>query len=108
MTRGFLQSTKSSQQTARLYGPDGKPLRDVDTGHPEHHPDIGSPHGHEWEDGKRGSAHPLPPDPEPSQGIDWGAVGTFALGFALVLGGGAYFVLSGDPSIVQNAILSFP
>ena len=39
----------------RLYGPDGKPIKDVDWGHNH---GQGKPHTHEWIDGKRQDGRP--------------------------------------------------
>ncbi|GEM_PF-2958463 len=33
----------------REYGPDGKATKDIDFGHSHHHPDVGSPHVHDWD-----------------------------------------------------------
>jgi RHS repeat-associated protein len=53
----------------RLWGPNGEPLHDQDWGHPEHHPELKSPHGHDWdhsdpENPSRGDARELD-DPRP-------------------------------------------
>lgn len=32
----------------RVYGPDGKALKDIDYSHPWHHPELGNPHNHDW------------------------------------------------------------
>lgn len=44
----------------RLYGPNGQPEVDIDW-HPDH--GAGKPHGHNWENGKRGPPVPLSPWP---------------------------------------------
>ena len=44
----------------RLYGPNGQPEVDIDW-HPDH--GAGQPHGHNWEDGRRGPGVPLSPWP---------------------------------------------
>ena len=44
----------------RLYGPDGRPAVDIDWSH-DH--GAGSPHGHNWEGGRRGPGTPLSPWP---------------------------------------------
>jgi RHS repeat-associated protein len=44
----------------RLYGPKGLPEVDIDW-HPDH--GAGKPHGHNWENGRRGPAVPLSPWP---------------------------------------------
>ena len=45
----------------RVYGPDGKVLKDIDSSHPEKHPELKNPHEHDWTwDGNkpnRGDAH---------------------------------------------------
>jgi RHS repeat-associated protein len=33
----------------RDYGPDGRAKTDFDFGHPQHHPDLESPHAHDWD-----------------------------------------------------------
>ena len=47
--------------TWREYGEDGRAVRDTDYGHPEHHPDLESPHCHDWDwssgKPKRGNAY---------------------------------------------------
>lgn len=40
----------------RKYGPDGRPEVDIDW-HPDH--GAGKPHGHNWDNGRRGPATPL-------------------------------------------------
>lgn len=55
-----LQSPNGNK---RYYGPDGKATKDVDSSHPEHHPELENPHEHDWiwnPDGtlkERGKAH---------------------------------------------------
>lgn len=44
----------------RLYGPNGQPEVDIDW-HPDH--GAGKPHGHNWENGRRGPGVPLSPWP---------------------------------------------
>jgi RHS repeat-associated protein len=44
----------------RLYGPNGKPEVDIDW-HPDH--GAGKPHGHNWDNGRRGPGVPLSPWP---------------------------------------------
>jgi len=53
----------------RLYGPDGRPLLDIDW-HPDH--GAGKPHAHNWVDGKRGPAAPMSPWPRGRQINDEG------------------------------------
>ncbi len=53
---------ENSKGDTRYYGPDGRATKDVDSSHPEHHPELKNPHEHDWtwdEDGKpqRGPAH---------------------------------------------------
>ena len=33
----------------RVYGPDGKAIKDIDSSHPTHHPELPNPHVHDWE-----------------------------------------------------------
>jgi len=76
---GDVSTTRRPDGTpkqVRRYGPDGYPDTDVDHDHGDHHPDVGSPHGHDWgrppdggppTDGDRGPARPLKPsDPRPN------------------------------------------
>lgn len=80
ISKRALQCTGIWMYITKTYGSDGKPIRDVDTGHPDHHPGVGSPHVHEWPDGRRSKKpYALPPSPESSQEesetnheIDWG------------------------------------
>jgi RHS repeat-associated protein len=44
----------------RLYGPDGRPAVDIDW-HPDH--GAGKPHGHNWDNGRRGPGVPISPWP---------------------------------------------
>jgi uncharacterized protein RhaS with RHS repeats len=46
----------------RTYGPDGRPLRDVDH---DHDHGQGVPHQHDWVDGVRGPGVPVPPPEQP-------------------------------------------
>ena len=32
----------------RIYGPDGKAVKDIDYSHPQNHPDLPNPHAHDW------------------------------------------------------------
>ncbi len=32
----------------RVFGPDGKALKDIDYSHPKHHEELGNPHVHDW------------------------------------------------------------
>lgn len=55
----------------RLYGADGRPLKDIDTsdhGNPKLHPDV--PHAHDWSDGKRQVHERLLTDREKRQNKD--------------------------------------
>jgi len=45
----------------RKYGPDGRPQYDIDW-HTDH--GSGTPHGHNWENGKRGPGVQISPVPE--------------------------------------------
>lgn len=51
----------NSKGDTRIYGLDGKALKDIDVSHPHHHPELQNPHEHDWEwDGdkaKRGKPH---------------------------------------------------
>jgi len=91
----------------RTYGSDGNPEKDVDTGHPNHHPEIGSPHGHDWKNGVRGPAYKLPIVSNAGTGVDWAKVGENVLGFVIIVGGIAYFVYTGDPSMIDQGVKSF-
>lgn len=33
----------------RVYGPDGRSVKDIDYSHPWHHPELGNPHIHDWD-----------------------------------------------------------
>ena len=44
---GVLTSPDGKQK--RFYDDNGDASKDLDYGHPEHHPDLPSPHGHEWD-----------------------------------------------------------
>lgn len=33
----------------RVYGPDGKALKDIDYSHPQNHPELENPHEHDWD-----------------------------------------------------------
>jgi len=46
----------------RTYGPDGKPMTDIDR---DHDHGQGVPHQHDWVDGKRGPGVPVKPPPPP-------------------------------------------
>lgn len=68
-TKGTPNSTRRKDNgDLRHYGPDGKADYDTDYSHPDHHPELGNPHQHDWEwDGdkhKRGKAY------DPSVGKD--------------------------------------
>jgi len=52
--------TNPGNRQERLYGPSGKPEVDIDWSH-DH--GAGKPHGHNWEDGRRGPGVPLSPWP---------------------------------------------
>jgi hypothetical protein len=45
----------------RVYGPDGKALKDIDKSHPQNHPELKNPHEHDWDWSNtkkpRGDAH---------------------------------------------------
>lgn len=43
------KQTSPNGQQEREYGPDGKEKKDTNYGHLEHHPELPSPHGHDWE-----------------------------------------------------------
>lgn len=32
----------------RVYGPDGKAVKDIDYSHPQNHPNLPNPHAHDW------------------------------------------------------------
>lgn len=81
--RGKPNSTQKSKngKVVRDYGPDEKAKRDTDYGHPEHHPDLPSPHYHDWTwDGDI-------PQRGPAYGITGNTVGylSIALGIGLVI-----------------------
>ncbi len=59
-TPGSWNTNPNSGQE-RKYGPNGNPEADIDWNH-DH--GAGSPHGHNWEDGKRGPGVPLSPWPQ--------------------------------------------
>ncbi len=49
-----LTSEPNSVYTApngdkRVFGPDGKSLKDIDYSHPSHHPELENPHVHDWD-----------------------------------------------------------
>ena len=47
-------SVTNSKGDTRVYGPDGKALKDIDVSHPHRHPELQNPHEHDWEwDGDR-------------------------------------------------------
>ena len=56
---GWITNPGNGQE--RLYGPNGKPEVDIDW-HPDH--GQGTPHGHNWGDGRRGPGIPLSPWPQ--------------------------------------------
>jgi hypothetical protein len=77
-----LPNPDGTPKQKRWYGPDGNPERDRDY----NHPDMPSPHDHEWKDGIRQPGH-LPPDP--SYEFSWESVLGVADDFLLdPLGGG--------------------
>lgn len=41
----------------RVYGPDGKALKDIDSAHPNNHPELKNPHEHDWTWDKNGKPH---------------------------------------------------
>lgn len=90
--------TSKNGKLVREYGPDGKAKRDTDYGHPEHHPDLPSPHYHDWTwDGDiphRGSAYGIT-----GNNIDYVSM---ALGVGLVICsvGGVILLVSDDASLV--------
>ncbi len=48
-TRHNPNSTRTNPNgNTRVYGPDGKAIKDIDRGHPEHHPELENPHIHDW------------------------------------------------------------
>lgn len=50
---------KNPNGNIRVYGDDGRAIKDIDWGHPNHHPELSNPHVHDWTyDGKpiRGKA----------------------------------------------------
>ncbi|MES2482724.1 MAG: RHS repeat-associated core domain-containing protein, partial [Pseudomonadota bacterium] len=51
---------KPASGQERLYGPNGQPEVDIDW-HPDH--GAGKPHGHNWDNGRRGRGVPLSPWP---------------------------------------------
>jgi hypothetical protein len=66
---------------SRVYGPDGQPAKDVDQPH-GHNPDV---HEHEWNNGVRGPARPVPNAEAIAKGVGTGVV---------VVGGG-YLIYRG-------------
>jgi len=57
----------------RWYGPDGNARTDYDSGHRNHHPDLKSPHAHDWDrsdpnNPQRGPARDLKPGESPEPG----------------------------------------
>lgn len=62
-TKGYPNTSVKTPdgKQERAFEPDGKAQKDTDYGHPEHHPQLPSPHNHdwEWENGvpKRGPAY---------------------------------------------------
>jgi hypothetical protein len=79
----------------RDYGPDGRAVKDFDFGHPQHHPDLDSPHAHDWDypDGKpvRGRARSVESNERPP--INPAAVNAVELGtgVAVVAGVGIWW-----------------
>ena len=61
--KGKPNSTlKKPNGDIRIYGPDGKALKDIDYSHPHRHPNLKNPHEHDWTwdekgNSKRGDAH---------------------------------------------------
>jgi RHS repeat-associated protein len=87
--------------TDRTYGPDGKAVKDIDSGHD--HNGTGDPHAHDWDWSKekpRQPARPLTPDEvKPRSILDWvsdhkgaiitGAIIVIAVGATVATGGAA-------------------
>lgn len=87
--------------TDRTYGPDGKAVKDIDSGHD--HNGTGDPHAHDWDWSKekpRQPARPLTPDEvKPRSILDWvsdhkgaiitGAIVVIAIGATVATGGAA-------------------
>ena len=90
----------------RWYDSEGNAERDRDFNHPGNMPFH---HDHEWKDGKRGKDHLDPsPEYERTYNIDWNRVGVF-IGGGILLAGGIYmFVMTGDPTTIDEAIQCFP
>ena len=58
---------ESPNGTKRYYGPDGRATKDLDSGHPQHHPELENPHQHDWtwdDDGKPKRGKARNPDAE--------------------------------------------
>jgi hypothetical protein len=65
--------TRGDGKQTRTYGPDGMPVKDVDTGH-DH--GAGDPHAHDWTGTQRGAGRPLTPGEQQSgQGGSGGSSG---------------------------------
>jgi RHS repeat-associated protein len=91
-TTGELLNPDGSVKQERVYGPDGRPIRDRDYNHGgEGHT---FPHDHEWDWSRNPPRQPGVPVPNPNdatQKTDWGQI---ALGGGLVLLGGLGYAAS--------------
>lgn len=71
-TKGNPNSTQTKPNgDIRVYGSDGRALKDIDKSHPEHHPELQNPHVHDWswENGKKSRSkgrNPLPDENIPA------------------------------------------
>ncbi len=46
----IVKKKEAPNGNIRIYGPNGKALKDIDYSHPEHHPElVGNPHVHDWD-----------------------------------------------------------
>ena len=69
----------------RIYGPDGKALKDIDKSHPQHHPELENPHIHDWGwDGEKPNRK-APRNPYSNEKLFKGAL-TFGVGYVIYRG----------------------
>jgi len=92
---------KNPNGDIRIYGPDGRVVKDIDSSHPSHHPELKNPHQHDWiwegEKPTRGPAHNIVTGEDIATG-------------ALIIGGG-YLVYRGIrmlPSLIPAMWWTIP
>ena len=92
----------------RVFGPDGRAIKDIDKSHPEHHPELQNPHYHDWEWNDNKAERGQPRNPSDAEMFENGKE---IVGTGIVVFGGGYLIYRGLrmlPSLIPSMWWTIP